>query len=567
MNAIVQALLWLDADTARFWTVAWATFIFVTAAAAFPARGPGASARWNQGLFAGGVVLVIAAFHWPAWFYPTDLNPDEAQMIASAITLDVRQVYWKYVDGTTHGPWCEYFLLLAHWLGAPLNYATARIVATVLQAASIIAVWGTLRCFTTERIARLATLPGLAFWAFVSWDDFIHYSSEAPVVFFLALAIWPTAAVLRAPVIERRHWWCAGLAGFCLGNAPFAKLQAVPAALTLVVIMLGFLWRARTDLPAKIRLRLAGIYIAGGLFPAFFVGGFLTIFGLWNQFNVSYISSALAYVASGQHSFLDMPNKFFHFATTEPAFAWFFWGSLAFALIYLRAEPAQRAVRWGIVASWLLLGATYYSVLRPLREVAHYLHLLVIPTTLIAGFSLAAALDETGRENRSGIRRALPWIFFALVALAPQVWQRAISWHRFVGFAREYHQRPPSEAARFIRDHARPDDAVAMWGWEPKLLVETGMPHGTREPHSAYQMTDWHLRPFFVARYVRDMESRQPAWFVDAVGPDAFVFTNRDTFAHESVEPLNRVITADYTLVAEFKNLRVYHRKDAQLPP
>ncbi len=566
MHAIEEALLWLDADAARFWIVAWGAFALVTAVAAFPSRGAGDSASWNNGLFAAAVLLAMAAFHWPIWFYPTDLNPDEAQTIAGAITLDVHPVYWKYVDGTTHGPWCEYFLLFAHWLGAPFNYFTARVVAMLLQAASVVAVWGTMRCFTTERIARLATLPALAFWSFVSWDDFAHYSSELPALFFLAMAAWPAAIVLSAPAISKRHWWCAGLAGFCLGNAPFAKLQSVPGGLALALITLGLLWRGRPDVPARTRLRLAGVFVAGGLLPAVFVGGFLTIFGLWGQFSATYLSSALAYATEGQYPFVEMPSKFFHFATTEPAFAWFFWGGLAFSLIYLRVNPTQKVLRAGIVVSWVLVGVAYYSVLRPVREVAHYLQLLVIPTTTLVGFSLAAALDETGRESRAGIRRALPWILFGLLTLTPQVYQRLISWHRFVGFAREYRQRQPSDAARFILERAEPGDAVAMWGWEPRLLVETGLPHGTREAHSAYQLTEWHLRQYFVVRYLRDMESRRPAWFVDAVGPGAFVFSSRETFAHESVGALNRLIAANYEYMAEFDNLRIYRLKPPSTP-
>ena len=107
MSAIASFLLWLDAESVRYWTVAWLAFALVVALAWAPSAT--APARWWRGSwpFAAAVLLMLAAFRWPSWFYPRELNPDEAQTIASALTLECFPVYWKYVDGTTHGPVCE----------------------------------------------------------------------------------------------------------------------------------------------------------------------------------------------------------------------------------------------------------------------------------------------------------------------------------------------------------------------------------------------------------------------------------------------------------------------------
>jgi hypothetical protein len=108
---------------------------------------------------------------------------------------------------------------------------------------------------------------------------------------------------------------------------------------------------------------------------------------------------------------------------------------------------------------------------------------------------------------------------------------------------------------------------MAMWGWEPHLLVETGMPHGTREAHSSSQLTPWSMRHFFTVRYLADMERRQPAWFVDAVGPGAFVYENRAGYGHETVPALSRLIATHYEFLGEVKNLRIYHRKTGSITP
>jgi hypothetical protein len=256
-----------------------------------------------------------------------------------------------------------------------------------------------------------------------------------------------------------------------------------------------------------------------------------------------------------------MPGRFFVFSATSPAFAWFFWGGLAFALLHARATSSMPAIRFSHYAAWGLLAAAFFCVIRPGRDVAHYLHLLVVPLTAVAGVVLASAVTTGPAQPAAapGVRFRV-WIWFLVLTLLPQVYDRATSWHRFVGYLREHLAQPRSEAARLILDRAQPGDTMAMWGWEPHLLVETGLPHGTREAHTSSQLTPWSMQHFFTVRYLADMERRQPAWFVDAVGRGAFVYENRPAYAHETVPELSHHVARHYHLVAELKNLRIYRR-------
>ena len=84
----------------------------------------------------------------------------------------------------------------------------ARVVAVLMQGLALWAVWGTLRCFVAERAARLGVLPGLAFWSFVTYEDYIHYSTELPGLLLIAWAGWAIAAIawrrrIRVPPAPR----------------------------------------------------------------------------------------------------------------------------------------------------------------------------------------------------------------------------------------------------------------------------------------------------------------------------------------------------------------------------
>ncbi len=561
MEAVREFFFWLDEAPWRFWTPAWLLFGVTALLALRPSaqRSPDrlGEARW----FIAAVFLTLLVFRWPTWFYRLDLNPDEAQIVSGALTLDRFHLPWKHLDPTTHGPLCEYFLVFASWLGAPFNYATARIVAALLQAGALLAVWATLRKIMDESPARLAVLPGLAFWCLTSWDDFLHYSSELPGIFLMAWGGYFLVRTLLAPA-ARGALFTAALAGGCLGSVPYGKLQSTPHAGLIGLIGIVLVWRLVRE--QAVRWRLLAALIGGAVAPTALHSLYLTVFGLWGQFWFTYVVSAFDFLETSAYRFTDMPGRFFHFAATSPSFSWFLWGNLGFALLYLRAPRRSELLRAAIPLAWVSLAAAWFTVIRPGRESVHYLHLLVIPVTTLAGVILGNVFPETpDGGSRAGWKTLGA---FALLALGPQVLNHAFTYHRFVGYAQRHWEAPVSGTAAYLRARLLPGDTLAMWGWTPHLHVETQMPHATREAQSANQIMQWPLTRFFVDRYLGDLERWRPVWFVDSVGPGAFIFDDRARHAHETVPALRQWIAANYDLVAEIDHLRIYRLKGAPRP-
>lgn len=563
METIRACLFWLDAAPWRHWSLAWFCFGLTSLLALAPRfeHVPGGASRKRWFVLA--TFLTLFAFRWPTWFYRLDLNPDEAQIVAGALTLDRFLLPWKHLDPTTHGPLCEYFLILISWLGAPFNYVSARILAALLQAGALLSVWAALRQFAAESSARLAIIPGLAFWCLTSWDDFLHYSSELPGIFLMAWGTYFLALMLSRPNPKWLSTAAALAAGACLGAVPYAKLQSVPHAGLIGLIGITLVWNLAENRPSRARL-LAGL-VAGALLPSLVHSVYLTAFGQWHQFWFTYVVSAIDFLATGTHSFPDMPGRFLHFSATSPSFAWFFWGSLGFALLYLRNPGQPAPLRLATKLAWLVLAMAWFTVIRSGREATHYLHLLVVPLTTLVGLVLAGALAR-GTPTKTA---PVPWralAAFALLALIPQALDWGTSYNRFIGHTREHWHAARSDAAGYILARVGPADTMAMWGWAPHLLVETQMPHGTREAQSGNQIMQWPLTSFFVSRYMNDMQRWQPAWFVDAVGPGAFIFADRAVHAHESVPALQRLIADHYDFQADISGMRIYRRKPTALP-
>lgn len=556
MDYLREGLLWLDTP-ARYGTVAGLALAATFALSVWP-LGVRAGDTWRGSLlFSLAVGLTLAAFRWPAWFAPDEINPDESQIIAGAITLREHLLPWKYVDGGTHGPVSEYLLVFASWLGAPFNHATARVMATALQALSLIAVWRALRSLTTERVARLGILPGLVFWSFITWLDYLHYGTELPGIALAALAAWALMKPLVTAPGGRTAWIRFLLGGMALGLIPLTKLQQSPlgAGLALLTIILLGVASHRNQQPVFGRSLVA--FLAGLLTPLLLLLAYLWAYGLGPQFWRSYVMSALAYSTAGHHPMSEMPSWFFHFSATGFGFAWFFWGSLSFALLYARA-PCPPVIRLARHLGWWILGLTMYCVLRPSREVAHYLHILVIPLTMQCGMILAGILAGPPQDKWA---RFGPLVAFALLTLLPQAHFRTIAGNAYVGRLSAHLSQPRSATAEYIRQRQQASDALAIWGWEPNLYVETSLVQGTREAVSAYQLTRWAPQSFYVDRYLRDLTTRRPVWFVDAVGPGAFVYEDRSAYGHETIPPIRDLIARDYEFLAEIDSKRIYRLK------
>ena len=83
-------------------------------------------------LFLGASFLLLFLLRLSSIVYNQEINPDESQMIAQALTLRYDPVFWRSVDGTTGGPLNTYLLTLVGLFGLPYDYITAHLVACAL---------------------------------------------------------------------------------------------------------------------------------------------------------------------------------------------------------------------------------------------------------------------------------------------------------------------------------------------------------------------------------------------------------------------------------------------------
>lgn len=558
-----------------YWFLGGAAFAAFAAVALSPTQGelfPGKAATgWWTGRAVYGLLMLLSLFllRWPAFFVGRPLDPDEGQFIAGALTLGRDPVFWRSLDGQSAGPLVYYALLPLVPCGLA-NYFGARVVGCLMVFGTLWFSYRGLRSVWGEGLARIAVLPAFGFLALSTHSQFVGYSSEHVSVLLLAIGMgglltgWARAP---ADLHSEPEWVVAGVA---LGAIPFAKLQAVPPA--AVLFLSGVFWVAtrRKWLPGK-RVRMV-LALAAGLWvvPLGFAA-MLSVTGGWEDFWISYLQQNAAYTGDGWLGMGETLAGVWPFVMSSRAF-----GSLAVAAVAVAAGwGLRRAVFRSPSRCALGLLTVFAAATVPVclgtRHYQHYLLFLVMPLTLLAG-AVVATQWQLAQSVRVGRAARCRWLVGGLLALtvAPQVAIKVLIGNPYLAAITPGQTEPTvGPVAREISRLAGPDDCLVVWGWWAEPHVQTGLPQGTREAISPFQIIAGPAQAYHRRRYLEDLRKNQPRVIVDAVAPVPEVtdFFDRRRFGHETFPALRVLIARDYELAAEIEGVRIYRRRTERNQP
>jgi len=580
----IRLFEWVDHNGWAYWLIAWSVLAFVLACALAPLAGlrptsaapaPDRRPLWlrllaSKSLFAIAVLLIFCAFRWPLWFAGPLENPDEAEWIAGALTLRDGGLPWKSIDCHTSGPLNPATLLLTIPLGLPLDYVGARVFTSLLQAASVLALWGAARRLVPEWAARLAILPAVNLWACRWFHDIGQYSSEQTSVLLLALAGWAGAVALTSlrPRLRLALFTATG----SLVTLPlFAKPQSLLLSAMLGLLLLGAicLQPAATEgsTPPTRRERWwhAGSLVLGAMIPVAAFLGYIWLYGLAEQFRIFYWESNVLYASSERsYALCDSPETFFDLVNPIRGFTSATVGVLVFGLlVLLPACTTSCTARRRLACAWLLVGTAFLTIISPGRIFRHYVHFLVLPLAWLAAVSLADTHDYLLQIFPS--RRHLQlWLAtaFLLVTAAWPIWQTANLYPPMNGQLFFWRERQISTAGSQLRALSEPGDKLVVWGWTPGYHVEAGLGQGSREAHCGLIINPGPLQSHYRHRFLFDLRRNRPRWFVDAVAPGQFGYQDRSLFGHDTWPELRELIAANYDLIADADGVRIYRHKD-----
>jgi len=218
-----------------------------------------------------------------------ELNPDESQAIAAAITLLIDPRYWISIDGGTSGPLVPFSLTIFPLFGVAIDYGSTKLLAVIIWIVSVLLMYRAFANFFQDHLARVLILPLASCVAIFTWWDYVAYNTEHVPILLLALALFLTSkAYLSNDKQQAKILFFSALA---LGLVLFAKLQVAPIVFVLgiyLIIVFGY------KNPKNIKY-----LIGGALLPILLVLLYLWLNDLFYDFWSSYIQRNLVYAERG----------------------------------------------------------------------------------------------------------------------------------------------------------------------------------------------------------------------------------------------------------------------------
>lgn len=486
-----------------------------------------------------GAVLLVG-MRLPAVIFNQEINPDESQMIAHALTLKQYPIYWDSVDGTTIGPVNNYMLLLPAFLGLGFDYVAIRLLGLVWVLGSLFFFYHSVKNFFDVPTALLSLLPPLFFLSFTQDADFVHYSSEQLPLFLLNAALWRVSKIAAG---SEKGFAGIFFLGLLLGLNPFAKIQVVPQAAVIGLFALITLYQHTHFLKACL------VLIAGSLTVPVSIVALAGAFGVLDDLWDYYVLGNLIY--AGGSSLIDAIVRLPSFFAKSHDFPLYL-GSLILLLavsIFQKNKQGFKANGLTVfIGLWLV--AALYAATKTGNDFGHYLNLCVYPFALLGALFVDKLQKNGSRVPAAACVVLLPFLAgFGVKAVRHRPLNAYIS-----GID---HRVPVSAVSQLILKHAQPTDRLVVWGWMCRYHVETQMPQGTAENHSERCIYPHPLRQKYYERYLSDLKRNRPKVFVDAVGNSLWI-NDRASQAHEVFPELKSFIEKNYRFVGETERTRVY---------
>lgn len=490
-------------------------------------------------------VLILIWGRFPSWLWP-EQNADESQAIATAITFYHDPRYWLSVDTGSHGPLVSLPLVIEKLFGVSPSYAAARAIGTLMLGYSIYFCFDIGRRWFGPLAVKLAALPLILAMSFTVTADFVAYNGEWPILLCLAMGGSLADRAVRetdARVVERRLF----ASGVVLGLVPWIKLQGVPSAV-IVAILVG---------SASRHSHRRVLAIAGGfLLPTLIFMTYVIVIGAFRDFVHGYLAFAVNYIERDSQTWTGRLSSQFEWILLAPMIDGFI-GPAASSLFFLllgcfsgELRTNMRLRQLGIAT--LLFMVAGYEVYRPGNRFVHYLLLFSLPMVLM----LAGLLQAWLATLPGGAR---PLLFASYCAITT-FWPLSDRLAHGTGITGVAPQDPRESVGRQILRYAHSDDRLVVWGWEARFHVFTRLRQGVR--YAVMWGIEPPRDPVFMNNLISDFDAAPVPVFLESVSESSFKLRDRSMYGIEQFPQIDLRIRRDYELVYEEFGMRLFVRKD-----
>jgi hypothetical protein len=519
----------------------------------------------SAALFMTACAALILAWAWPSFLVGLQFDPDESLLIAEAHRATSHPIPWRDFDGGTSGPVNVFAIDAMHALGFSFSYTSARLLAVVLAIISVIAAYRAIALLYGEFAGRVTAVLAALFYAFATFESMSYYSTESLSVALLAVAA--LAIVHVAKSTHRPPWLSVFTVGLLMGAIAFSKLQALPMAAVLALILLTVFWRSRWS--RRTVIQLLAVFALSSLLVPIAVLLPVALSGSLHAFATSYIVEPLAYASGTRPAWFASGNID---VRSHPGFllvavisAILICVALVLATVMRRRESPPIPIDTEavpLVCLTALVVVAGYVTIKPHLPFGHYLLFVALPICAAAGAFIGYMLE---RSNRADLGRFAALASIALLATTGTAveltLEPATKWSMLM---HDLAQQPAcgTKTTFSLLREIPAGSSVASWGWFPEMYVIAPIAMGTRATDTAFGMWPGPFQSYLLHLYITDLEDNKPAYFLDAVTdkpqprPSLTVPRNR----HEYYPVVAHYIRAHYRLIDQADGMRLYAR-------
>lgn len=482
------------------------------------------------------IFLGMFFFRLPS-FMQYSYNPDESEFLSSINLLSNNIQYWKVTDTYTSGPLNTIPFIFFSFFGIKWNYFSFRLInVCFIQFPALILVYHTLKCFFDNKQTQIIIFPVVLFFTFLSTNELIMYSSEQIPNLLLILSIY----CLAKYSINNNKMATLFFGAFVLGLIPLAKFQYLLLAGFIAVIYISVLYKQKK---IKQIFRIVPVFALPVLLTMLVIicnHSFYDAYISYIKMNFIIAKEGLGYNIPFPESLLNV----FYLLRINLEFKVVFFA--AFILlgyqIFFNRNKITLDTKFPIIVLLFFLLA-YFTVIKTGNLFYHYLFIFICPIVIIYSY-----LYYVNLGNKIFVR--LYCSIFVLVFIYANYQNRY--------FIEDIYRKINDTylpVSNLVNSIDKPNNKIAVWGWNTKLYVETNSIQATRDPHIFNQVYESRYSEYFLKRYLSDIEKNKPAIFVDAV--PGFYFKDLK-YRHENYQDINLYINKYYEKVATIDSIRVY---------
>ncbi len=498
-------------------------------------------------------------------------NPDESQWMTSAATLLQDPRFWVSVNAGTSGPLNIFPLTLINFFGGTINYATTRLFGLLFcLIPAVLLLYASFRNLFDDKIARITILPLVVCMAFARYRDIIAYNSEHIPLLLISFSIFFFSKIVSVPKKRLLYY---SLLGFTLGCMPYSKMQVMPLVLALLFFCGLEIFFENKNKP-KGFIKEIVFFTAAILAPTIVVFAYVLLSGIIFDFWQSYIVFNFTYTKTALSGLrLSWPEKFYvmyNFILILPDTRLYFVSLLLSAAAAIPAlfkvrQFISRVSRQLIALSSLMLAAIAYSIMLTDNFFPHYQLLFIIPVIFFSGVLIGILYTAYPYNRGTREARSRSYFYITVFIIISVILPAFLSVSRGSSTIKLLPRYGiggiKSRVVEKIKEYAKPNEKMAIWGWMNGYYILTNLMQGTKDPHSNLQIEKSSQQAYLLKRYAADLLANKPVIFLDAITPHSF-YLNEPSQHYENFPLIKEVVDKYYTLAADVEGKRIYVRND-----